>query len=142
MKAMVSQFLKGALRSLPSGTTTVATIVITPGSYVVFAKLDLVAAQNADDPTHVQVALRFSHSGQRIEDETTHQWAHPRSSNHRTETIALNIGVQFELLLTDPNPPERRPVEVVALTPVADTVSVSNIIVTVIEVDQVEHSQS
>jgi hypothetical protein len=141
MKAKVSQFLKGALRSLPSGTTNVATIGITPGSYVVFAKLDLVAAQNAADLTHVQVALRFSHSGRRVEDETTHQWAHPRSSNHLTETIALNIGVQFELLLTDPNPTERRQIELVALTQVPDTVSVSNIIVTVLEVDQVEHSQ-
>jgi hypothetical protein len=142
MKAMVRQFLKGALRPLPSGTSTVATIVVGPGSYIVYAKLDLVASQNTDALTHVQVALRFTHSGRRVEDETTHQWAHPRNSNHRTETIVLGIGVQFELLLTDPNPTESRPIELVALTPVAETVSVSNVTMTLLEVDQVEHKQS
>jgi hypothetical protein len=139
MKAMVRQFLKGSLRPLPDGTTKVATIVVGPGSYVVFAKLDLVASQSEAGLAHVQVALRFAHAGRTVEDETTHQWMSPQHSNHRMETIALNIGVRFELSLTDPNPSESRPIDLIVLTRVPNSVSVSNIIMTVLEVDEVEH---
>ena len=138
MEAIWKQFHKGALFPIQSGPiTTLARITIVPGSYIVSAKMDILAQSNSDGLASVQVALRFKgSSGSSVEDETIQQWANPRNSNHRTESIALNIGFRFEPTIAESASSLMRSVELVAFSNRDGVISASNLTITAITVDK------
>lgn len=138
MRALWKQFHKGSQFPIQSGgVTTVGKIIITPGSYIVFAKLDILAHTNSTGLASVQVALRYTDpNGPDVEDETTHQWANPRNSNHATETIALNIGVRFEPTIAESASGLMRSVGLIAFANRDDVIHASNVTITAIIVDE------
>jgi hypothetical protein len=138
MEALWKQFHKGTQFPIPSGdVTALAKIRIVPGSYIVSAKMDIMAQSNSDGLASVQVALRFKdHGGSMVEDETIQQWANPRNSNHRTENIILNIGFNFEPTIGEFGSSLTRLVELVAFANRDGVISASNLTITAITVDK------
>jgi hypothetical protein len=139
MRAIVKPISKGSQLPINSGgTTKLGDITITPGSYVVFAKMDILADAGSNGLAHVQVQLTFKDpQGHIVEDETTHQWANPPTSNHTSETITLNIGVRFEPTIGSLGTGgQLRSVELVAFANRNGVFRAANLVMTAIGVDE------